>query len=118
MLSLQKRKAMAQLVVGSQNTLAYTWNVTAGVGTLVITGETAWDLQLTDILRIFNTTHTGQFGISATTTFSNTFVSGLPTWTWVFTNLPAGTVSGDTLLIYLNVTLEQLNIALLQYQKA
>lgn len=109
---------MAQLIVSAQNTLTYTWNVAAGVGTLVITGETAWDLQEDDILRIFNTTHTGEFGISATTTFSNTFVSGLPTWTWVFTNLPAGTVSGDTLLIYLNVTEQQLAIALLQYQKA
>lgn len=109
---------MAQLIVGSQNTLAYTWNVAAGVGTLVITGETAWDFQQDDILRIFNTTHAGEFGISATTTFSNAFVNGLPTWTWVFSNLPAGTVSGDTLLIYLLVSYDQLKVALLQYQKA
>jgi len=109
---------MAQLIVGAQNTLTYTWTVDTGVGTLVVTGETAWDLHREDILRIFNTTHAGEFGISATTTFSNTFASGLPTWTWVFTNLPAGTVSGDTLLIYLNVTEQQLLIALMQYQKA
>lgn len=92
-----------QTVVGQQNTLTYTWTVVAGVGTLVITNLTFFDLGLTDILRIFNTTHAGEFGISATTTFSNTFVNGVPTWTWVFTNLPAGTISGDTLLIYLSI---------------
>lgn len=109
---------MAEIIVAKQNTLAYTWNVAAGVGTLVISGLDTWDLGLTDIVRIFNTTHTGEFGLSVTTTFSNTFAAGLKTYTWVFTNLPAGTVSGDTLLIYLNATPEQIVILLLQYQKA
>ena len=107
-----------EIIVAKQNTIAYSWTVTTGVGTLVISGLDTYDLKLTDIIRIENTTHAGSFGISATTTFSNTKTNGLNTYTWVFTNLPAGTVSGDTLLIYLSVTEQQAELLLLQYQKA
>lgn len=109
---------MSEIIVSKQNNITYTWNVAAGVGTLVLSGLDAWDLGLTDIVRIFNTTHTGEFLPSATTTFSNTFVAGLKTYTWIFSNLPVDTVSGDTLLIYLEATLQQIGILLLQYQKA
>lgn len=108
---------MSEVIISKQNTITYTWTVATGIGTLVVSGLDTWDLKITDIARIFNTTHTGEFGISATTTFSNAFASGLKTYTWVFTNLPAGTVSGDTLLIYLTVTEQQASILLLQYQK-
>ena len=107
-----------QIIIGQQNDITYSWTVSAGVGTLVVSNLIYWDLKLTDILRIFNTTHAGEFGLSATTTFTNGFTSGLPNWTWTFTNLPAGTVSGDTLLIYLDVTPEQIELLILQYQKA
>lgn len=107
-----------QILVGVQNTLAYTFTVTSGVGTLVISGETAWEIQQNDIARIFNTTHAGEFFLSSTTTFSNTFVSGLPTYNWVFSNLPSGSATSDTLLIYLNANPEQVMVSLLQYQKA
>lgn len=106
------------IVVGQQNTLTYTFTVVAGVATLVITGETAWDLGFTDIVRITNTTHAGTFYLDPSSTFSNTFVSGLPTYTWTFSNYPTGSATSDTLLIYLNVNPQQAEVALLQYQKA
>jgi hypothetical protein len=109
---------MAEIIIGKQNTIAYTWTVVASVGTLVVSGLDTWDLGLTDIVRVFNITHTGEFKLDPTTTFSNTFVAGLKTYTWTFSQLPAGTVSGDTLLIYLNVTEQQALILLMQYQKA
>jgi|GEM_PF-4033060 hypothetical protein len=109
---------MAEIIVAKQNNLTYTWNVAAGVGTLVVSGLDTWDLGLTDIVRIFNSTHTGEFTLGQGVTFANAFVAGLKTYTWTFINLPAGTVSGDTLLIYLNATEQQVSILLLQYQKA
>jgi hypothetical protein len=108
----------SSIIVGKQNNLAYTFTVTGSNGVLVISGETEWDLGFTDIVRIVNTTHASTFGLSATTTFTNAFVSGLPTFTWSFTNLPAGSATADVLLIYLNVTEQQASISLLQYQKA
>lgn len=105
-------------IVGQQNVLSYTWSVTTGTGTLVISNNTYFDLGLTDIVRIANTTHAAIFTITPGTTFSNTFVSGKPTYTWVIPNVPATTVTDDTLLIYINVTPPQLTNLLLQYQKA
>lgn len=109
---------MASIIVGKQNTLAYTLTVAAGTATIVISGESDWDLGLTDIQRIVNTTHAATFGLTPGTTFSNTFVAGLPTYTWVIPNVPSGTVTNDVLLIYLNATYPQIDISLLQYQKA
>lgn len=109
---------MASLIVGKQNTIAYTFTVSGATAALTLTGETAWDWQENDIQRIYNTTTPSTFGISDTTSFTQAFVAGLPTFTWTFSNLPAGTATADVLLIYMNVTYIQLNIALLQYQKA
>lgn len=110
---------MAQIIVGKQNTLTQTFTVAAGTATLVISGETAFDLGKTDLLRIVDTTNANAtFGLNAGTTFSNTFVNGIPTYTWVIPNVPAGTVSADTVLVYLNMTYPQIEILLLQYQKA
>ncbi len=106
------------IIVGLNNDFTQSWDVTAGVGTLVISNNTYFDLGLTDIVRIEDTTTGLPFGISATTTFSNTFASGKPTYTWTFGTLPAGTATGDTLLVYLNVNPEQAELMILQYQKA
>lgn len=109
---------MASLIVTKQNNLTQTWTVSGTTGTLVLGGETAWDWSLCDLQRIEDTTTGTVFGLSAGATISNTFTAGLPTFTYTLPNLPAGTASGDTVLVYMNVTLQQLNIALLQYQKA
>lgn len=109
---------MPQIIIGKQNTLAYTITVAANVATLVVSGETAWDLGFTDILRIENTTHAGVFYLDPESTFSQTFTAGLPVYTWTFTQYPATTVTSDTLLVYLSVNPEQLDASLLQYQKA
>lgn len=113
---------MPTTIVGKQNDLTSSWNVStvAGilVGTLVISNNIYFDMGLTDIVRIEDTTASAVFGINATTTFSNGFTNGLPTYTWVISGLPAGVASGDTLLIYINVTPDQLTNLLLQYQKA
>lgn len=108
---------MFEIIVGTQNTLTYTWTVTTGVGTLVISGCSAFDLVTNSVVRIFNTTHTGEILPSQGMTFTNAFVAGLKTFTWTFTNLPAGTVSGDTLLIYLAVDGEQIQVLQMYYQK-
>lgn len=109
-----------QIIVGQQNTLAYTFTVTGGFGTLVISGETAWELQQDNLVRVYNSTHAGTFYLTANTTFSNTFTNGLPTYTWVWptSDLPASSATSDTLLIYLEATPDQVMISLLQYQKA
>lgn len=109
---------MPQIVVAKQNTIAQTWAVAGTTGTLVLSGETAWDWSLTDLLRIEDTTTSTSFGLNAGATLTMAYVSGLPVWTWTLPNLPAGTATGDTVLVYMNVTYDQLNIALLQYQKA
>lgn len=109
---------MPQVIVNKQNDLTQTWAVATGVGTLTISNNMYFDMKLTDILRIEDTTQGTVFGISATTTFASSFVSGLPVFVWTFTNLPAGTVTGDTLLVYISVQPDQLNAMLLQYQKA
>lgn len=109
---------MPQLIIGKQNNLAYTITVAANVATLVVSGETAWDLGKTDILRIVNTTHAGTFYLDPGSTFTQTFTAGLPVYTYTFTQYPATTVTGDTLLVYLLVNPQQLEESLLQYQKA
>jgi hypothetical protein len=110
------------IIVSQQNTLTQTWTVaTVGgvlTGTLVISNNVLYDMKLTDIVRIADTTTGITFGINATTTFSNTFVSGKPTYTWVIGNVPAGTVSVDTVLVYIDVQPNQLLALQLQYQKA
>lgn len=105
-------------IVGKENDLSQTWAVAAGVGTLTISNNIYFDMKMTDITRIEDTTQGTAFGISATTTFASSFVSGLPVYVWTFTNLPAGTVTGDTLLVYIDIQPNQLNALLLQYQKA
>lgn len=111
---------MPTAVVGQQNTLTKTWTVVGTTGTLVIAGETAWDWGLTDLVRIQDTTTSTVYGLSPGATFSNTIPAGtgIPTYTWTLVNLPVGTASGDTILVYLNVSYQQLNVLLLQYQKA
>lgn len=109
---------MPQIIISKQNTLAYTITVAAGVAILVVSGETAWDLGFTDIVRIVNTTHAGTFYLDPTSTFTQTFTAGLPVYTYTFTQYPATTVTSDTLLVYLNVNPQQLAASLLQYQKA
>ncbi len=105
-----------QLIVGQDNPIEYDFTVTGGFGTLVISNETAWDINENSILRIFNSTHTGEFFLTPNTTYSNTFASGLPTFTWVWpiADLPSGSATADVLLIYLLVSPDQLNISLLQ----
>lgn len=107
-----------QAIVGKQNNITSSWTVVAGVGTLVLSNCIFFDLEPNSIIRINDTTQATSFGLSATTTYSNTFTNGLPTFTWVFNNLPAGTVSGDTLLIYLDLTPQQILLLIMQYQKA
>jgi len=113
---------MSSIIAGKQNTLTQTFTVATVSGvltaTLVIGGETAFDFGFTDLIRIKDTTTNTTFGLSAGTTFSNTFASGLPTFTWVLPNVPTGTASDDTILVYLNVTEPQADTLLLQYQKA
>lgn len=109
---------MAELIVASQNNITKTFTVVGSTATLVLGGETAWDWGMNDLLRINDTTTGTTFGLTAGTTFSNTFASGLPTFTWIIPNVPAGTASGDTVLIYMNVTYPQIEVTLLQYQKA
>jgi len=108
-----------ELIIGKQNTLSYVFTVSGSTGTIVVSGEQEWDLGMYDINRVYDTTNgNAKFGVSSTTTFSFAYSAGLKTWTWSFTNLPVGSTTGDTLLIYLNVNPQQANIALLQYQKA
>lgn len=109
---------MAEIIVASQNNITKTFTVVGIVGTLVLGGEVLWDWGMNDLIRIKDTTTGTTFGLSAGATFSNTFASGLPTYTWVLPNLPAGTASGDTILVYMNVTEPQASLSLLQYQKA
>ena len=107
-----------EIIVTKQNLFTQSWSVTAGVGTITISAVNLWDLGITSLVRIEDVTQSTVFGISGTTTFSQTFTAGLPTYTWVFTNLPAGTVTGDTILVYLDVSPIQAELSLLGYQKA
>lgn len=102
-------------IVGKQNILSYTWAIAAGVGTLTVLGNNAFDLGLTDLVRIEDTTQSSTFGISATTTFAQSKASGVPTYVWTLTNLPAETLQTDTLLVYLNVNPEQAQYLVSQY---
>jgi len=102
-------------VIGKQNILSYTWAIAAGVGTLTISGNNAFDLGLTDIVRVEDTTQSTTFGLSATTTFTSSKSAGIPTYIWTFTNLPAGTLQTDTLLVYINVNPQQASYLVNQY---
>lgn len=104
-----------EIIVGRQNVLTSDFTVVGTQGTLAIKNNNGWDLGITDIIRIENTTRSNEFKIASTTTFSQAFVAGLPVYTWVFQNLPALTASGDTLLIYLNATLPQANFLVDEY---
>lgn len=104
-------------IVAKQNNLTQTWTVAAGIATLVISGNIFFDMYLESIVRIYDVTTSTFLPFGPNTTFSNTFVAGLPTYTWV-TTVPTGTVSGDTILVYIDVTSNQLTALQLQYQKA
>lgn len=104
-------------IVGKQNNLTQSWTVAADVATLVISGNIFFDMILSTVVRIYDVTTSTTIPFGPNTTFSNTFVAGLPTYTWV-TTVPAGTVSGDTVLVYINVLPSELNALQLQYQKA
>ena len=108
------------LIVGQDNPITYTFTVAAGFGTLVISNLTDWDLEKNSIVRIYSTTRTAQFTLTPNTTFSNTSVAGLPTYTWVWptADLPAGSATSDALLIYLIATPDQIMISLLQNLQA
>ncbi len=109
---------MAEIIVGVDNPLSYTFTVTTGVATLVISGLVGSDLGLTSIDRIYNTTRSAFFYLDPTTVFSNTFASGLPTFSWTFTQYPAASTTGDTLLIYLNMSQPLADNLLLQNLQA
>jgi len=105
-----------EIIVGKQNTLTYSFAVSGSTGTLTISGEQEWDLGITDLNRVIDTTNSNaQFKLSSTTTFSFTVVNGLFQWTWNFTNLPNGTSQSDQLIIYISVTPPQAILALQQY---
>lgn len=112
-----------ELIVGKQNTLAYTFTVAtvSGVltGTLVVSGEQEWDIGMNDLNRAIDTTNSNaKIVLTPNSTFSFALAAGLKTWTWVIPNVPAGSSTSDTLLVYLNINPQQAQIALLQYQKA
>lgn len=106
---------MAEIVVGKQNVFTYTWAVAAGVGTLTVLGNSLYDLGKTDLIRVEDTTQNTTFGVSATTTFAQTKTAGIPSYVWTFTNLPAGTVTADILLVYLNTSLPLAQLDVLTY---
>lgn len=108
------------LIVGQNNPYTAVLTVADGFGTLVISGLANWDLEKNSIVRIYSTTRSAQFTLTANTTFSNTFVSGLPTYTWVWptADLPASSATSDTLLVYLIATPDQIMISLLQNLQA
>ena len=113
---------MDSIIIGNQNNLTQSWTVAtvSGVltGTLVVSGLKNWDLTMGHLLRIKDTTTGTTIYMTPGTTFSTGFTAGLPTFTWVIPNVPADTASGDTVLVYLMATEPQIQILLLQYQKA
>lgn len=108
---------MAQTIIGKQNSLTQTWTVTAGVATLVISGNFFFDMWQDTLLRVYDVTTSTIIKYGAGTTFATSFVAGIPVYTWTFP-VPAGTVSGDTVLVYISLSDLELNNLLLQYQKA
>lgn len=104
-----------EIILGELNDYTKTWDVTDGVGTLVVSNVIGFDMALTSINRIEDTTTGETFGISSTTEFEETRVSGKPVYTWTFTNLPALTATSDTLLVYLNVSYQQADFATNQH---
>lgn len=104
-----------EIILGELNLYSNTWDVTAGVGTLVVSNIIGFDMSITNISRIENTTLGESFTIDPLTTFEQSIVSGKPVYTWVFNNLPESSATGDTLVIYLNVSPQQAEFATNQF---
>ena len=108
---------MSQTIIGKQNSLTQSWAVTAGVATLIISGNFFFDMWEGSLLRVYDVTTSTDISKFPNLTFTNSFVAGLPVYQWVF-SVPSGTVTGDTVLVYISLSDLELNNLLLQYQKA
>lgn len=84
------------------NVYTAVWNVTAGVATLVISGVTGFDLTAGMLNSIWDVT-TSTFLNTKRVTCTYAYVAGLPVWTYTLFSVPVGTVTGDTLVITLDI---------------
>lgn len=96
-----------RIIIGKQNIFTSTFNATSK--TLAISGVVEFQPNVIanspgSLVEVFDVTQ--GFDIPLTNvTVAKTKVAGLPVWTFTFPTLPAGVVTGDTLLVFFELDL-------------
>jgi len=96
---------MAQILVNGTNTI-YTTTFTTTAKTITLAGENNFPLDISSLDSVYDVTAGGIFNL-ANLQFTWYRANNLPIYTWIFSTLPAGAASGDTLNLILNVPLSQ-----------
>lgn len=105
---------MAQILVNSTNTI-YTTTFTTTAKTITLAGENNFPLDISSLDSVFDVTANGLFNL-ANLQFTWYRANDLPIYTWLFSVLPAGANSADTLNLLLNIPLNQEQFTLQQKQ--
>lgn len=92
---------MASIIVGNNNNIL-TAAFNASAKTVAISHCSVCDLDIQNLVSIYDTTVSLYFNLTGVTCAQSTS-GGLNVYTYTFLTVPAGSANGDTLIITLNV---------------
>jgi len=101
------------ILVGQKNNI-YVAAFTASTKTLTISNVINFSLNKENLVSVYDLTTSAAFNFE-TTTFSYAYVQGLPVYSWVFDQIPAGAANSDTLNIIISIPDIYANYSVLQY---
>lgn len=104
-----------QVILGGKYNL-YSAALDTSAKTLTISNVIGFDLTLQSLASVYSTTHTANIATGGNiVSCVRTVVSGLPVFTYTFTDIDEDIENGDTLVILLNIPDTMANYSILSY---
>jgi len=106
---------MVQIEIGNNNNI-FTYAFNAAAGTLTLSNITAFPLDITSLVSVYDVTAAGYFKLTPVLSFSWSYVQGNPVYVWTLglPQLPAGAANGDTLKVIIDIPSTQKDYSVLQ----